>query len=305
MPAAVGLFGGPENGGESLVRSGLEQRRNRDPTFSASAAAPAPQTKWHATWLLPTGRQAGTSWRQMSMAIGQRVWKRQPEGGLAALGISPVTVPGAWRAAPRGRVPVRRRAEPWCRGGEAARRARRVAPVGPAGRGTSPPRRRGRGERRRRCCVADETAWTYPCPTSSATYRFRVTAPAPTRPVPRPARRIPAVPAAGPALRAIRIGSALPATELMGVVGGLLRAEADFLQKFRELRERRTMPRARLRTCRGSPIAAPSVMHGLSDVTGSRNTIWARARMARKVLASESASSPCRGYRARCRWWAR
>ena len=26
MPAAVGLFGGPENGGESLVGSGLEQR---------------------------------------------------------------------------------------------------------------------------------------------------------------------------------------------------------------------------------------------------------------------------------------
>ena len=51
------------------------------------------------------------------------------------------------------------------------------------------------------------------------------------------------------------------------------------------------MPRARLRTSRGSPIAAPTVMRGLSEVTGSWNTIWARARMARRVLASAPASS--------------
>ena len=31
MPAAVGLFGGPKNGGESLVRSGLEQANGFEP----------------------------------------------------------------------------------------------------------------------------------------------------------------------------------------------------------------------------------------------------------------------------------
>jgi len=32
MPAAVGLFGGPENGGESLVWSGLERAKGFEPS---------------------------------------------------------------------------------------------------------------------------------------------------------------------------------------------------------------------------------------------------------------------------------
>ena len=34
---------------------------------------------------------SGRSWLQMGRARGQRVWKQQPEGGLAGLGRSPVS----------------------------------------------------------------------------------------------------------------------------------------------------------------------------------------------------------------------
>src|SRR5579864_7650596 len=63
-----------------------------DPT----SALPVPMSvddssaRWQATqWLLPISRKAGISAVQRSMAMGQRVRKRQPHGGLIGLGTSP------------------------------------------------------------------------------------------------------------------------------------------------------------------------------------------------------------------------
>ncbi|MNY05363.1 hypothetical protein D3C86_1380830 [compost metagenome] len=47
-------------------------------------------TRWQATKCsAPMSLKAGSAVLQMSFAKGQRVWKRQPEGGLTGLGMSP------------------------------------------------------------------------------------------------------------------------------------------------------------------------------------------------------------------------
>src|SRR3954453_2732318 len=48
--------------------------------------------KWHATWWPGSiSRRAGTSSLHRGTIYGQRVWKRQPGGGLSGLGTSPCT----------------------------------------------------------------------------------------------------------------------------------------------------------------------------------------------------------------------
>src|ERR1700723_2994565 len=60
---------------------------------------PGTLSRWQAeTWPSPTGRSSGSSTRQRSNANGQRVWKRQPVGGLIGLGTSPVRMM-RWRFA--------------------------------------------------------------------------------------------------------------------------------------------------------------------------------------------------------------
>ncbi len=52
---------------------------------------PCSSTQWHAArWPGSYSLNAGTSTLQRSNAIGQRVWKRQPEGGLTGEGMSPL-----------------------------------------------------------------------------------------------------------------------------------------------------------------------------------------------------------------------
>ena len=54
-------------------------------------AAPVHSARWQATQCPGlNSRHRGSSRAQRSTAIGQRVRKRQPEGGLAGLGTSPV-----------------------------------------------------------------------------------------------------------------------------------------------------------------------------------------------------------------------
>src|SRR5215216_2929469 len=49
--------------------------------------------RWQATqWSGLTSRKAGSWWAQMSIATGQRGWKRQPFGGLSGLGTSPFRI---------------------------------------------------------------------------------------------------------------------------------------------------------------------------------------------------------------------
>src|SRR6218665_1544724 len=68
------------------------------------------QRKWQATWCSPrvawvvAGRvpSAGTVVAQIGWAIGQRVWKRQPAGGVGGPG-----------GAPPGTTPTRRRRQQW------------------------------------------------------------------------------------------------------------------------------------------------------------------------------------------------
>ena len=48
-------------------------------------------TRWQATFLPSASRRSGSIVRQSGIAYGQRVWKRQPEGGSIGLGTSPVS----------------------------------------------------------------------------------------------------------------------------------------------------------------------------------------------------------------------
>ena len=60
---------------------------------SPDAAAATHAYRWHATlWFAATSLRTGTSSAQRGIACGQRVWKRQPEGGASALGTSPAIV---------------------------------------------------------------------------------------------------------------------------------------------------------------------------------------------------------------------
>ena len=60
-----------------------------------SATSASVSGKWQAARLPPSfGSSGGSSWRQMSCAFQQRVWKRQAGGGLVGDGTSP---PRIWR----------------------------------------------------------------------------------------------------------------------------------------------------------------------------------------------------------------
>lgn len=75
--------------------------RSRLPPNEARLPVLADQSaRWHAT-ICPgaTCRGAGSSVRQRSNATGQRVWKRQPDGGARGLGTSPLSTVRC-RAAP-------------------------------------------------------------------------------------------------------------------------------------------------------------------------------------------------------------
>ena len=75
MPAAVGLFGGPENGGESLVRSGLERAKGFEPsTPTLARLCSTPE-------LRPRSR-SGRGFYAASPLIASRT----RSGGMVALG---------------------------------------------------------------------------------------------------------------------------------------------------------------------------------------------------------------------------
>src|SRR5262249_17459188 len=59
--------------------------------FYASGNVVLPASyRWHATWWLgDTSRKGGSTSEQRGIAKGQRVWNRQPLGGLSGEGISP------------------------------------------------------------------------------------------------------------------------------------------------------------------------------------------------------------------------
>src|SRR5690606_14544725 len=64
-------------------------RRHRAPI---AAAQPGAGCRWQATERVSSsGASGGSTSRQMGIATGHRVWKRQPGGGLKALGTSPLT----------------------------------------------------------------------------------------------------------------------------------------------------------------------------------------------------------------------
>src|ERR1043165_7301095 len=61
--------------------------------FSIGRALSYPATRMHAAaWPGEISRNSGSIERQSSIAIGQRVRKRQPEGGLRAVGTSPFKI---------------------------------------------------------------------------------------------------------------------------------------------------------------------------------------------------------------------
>ena len=68
-----------------------------------SATSASVSGKWQAAMLPPSlASSTGSSWRQISCAFQQRVWKRQPGGGLVGYCTSPTS---SWRfltAASRG-----------------------------------------------------------------------------------------------------------------------------------------------------------------------------------------------------------
>jgi hypothetical protein len=69
------------------------------------------QYRWQATaCCAETSLSMGSSRAQWGMAKGQRVWKRQPDGGLRALGTSPART-------------ISSLASSGCKGREAAKRA--------------------------------------------------------------------------------------------------------------------------------------------------------------------------------------
>src|SRR5579883_809075 len=61
--------------------------------IAGCGAVGAPSSfRWQAAkWSSPVSFSAGVSTRQRSKTKGQRVWKRQPLGGLAGLGTSPLS----------------------------------------------------------------------------------------------------------------------------------------------------------------------------------------------------------------------
>ena len=143
--------GAARSSGQSSCRSGNcggAAKATRGRPGRPVAVAQVPMGKWQATWWPGAiSRSSGTSSAQRASARGQRVRKRQPEGGLIGLGGSPVSGTGV-----AGRLGVglhgRRRAAPPCSGAPAPRRAGRRARSRTGDRGTSPPPGRSRSSRR-------------------------------------------------------------------------------------------------------------------------------------------------------------
>src|SRR5262245_737708 len=91
--AARGYNAPRENDKGAVGRSDSLPSEVALPTFSVPDTAAGrtilslPQSgKWQATELRPSGRGAGSSRAQRSVAFGQRVRKRQPEGRLPGSG---------------------------------------------------------------------------------------------------------------------------------------------------------------------------------------------------------------------------
>ena len=139
VPGPSRVIGQPDAGGQTSVRqrdprvrSCARGARNRCGSACGYSRCPATarvavdaaadsRTRcqwWQATaWPASIGASGGASSRQMSVANGQRVWKRHAGGGLRGLGISPGTS-RRWRRPVRlGRAPRAPRAGPRCRGG--------------------------------------------------------------------------------------------------------------------------------------------------------------------------------------------
>jgi hypothetical protein len=94
----------PFRPGEGIIRAVRRGHQGTDESVWA-------QYKWQATvYCMETSLSTGSSRAQWGMAKGQRVWKRQPEGGLRALGTSPVRT-------------ISSLASSGCKGREAAKRA--------------------------------------------------------------------------------------------------------------------------------------------------------------------------------------
>src|SRR5215212_5597939 len=73
----------------SLNEKSLGSVRVKDYWLLVSASN-QPGTRMQATvWWGETSRRSGSMREQSGMASGQRVWKRQPEGGLMGVGTSP------------------------------------------------------------------------------------------------------------------------------------------------------------------------------------------------------------------------
>src|SRR5262245_42797199 len=80
-----------------MARQYLFERYN---TWNVKDIAGQAASRWQAArWPGAISRITGGISRQTGRACGQRVWKRQPDGGAIALGTSPSTATGA-----RGRV---------------------------------------------------------------------------------------------------------------------------------------------------------------------------------------------------------
>ena len=89
-------------------RAGLRARGRRDSSAVTFCGW------WQAArWPPAYSVSCGSTWRQMSVARGQRVWKRQPDGGLIGFGGSPSITGGAGavlvRVRDRDRAQQRRR----------------------------------------------------------------------------------------------------------------------------------------------------------------------------------------------------